>query len=54
MTVERKYKLTAMLSDDERRMLASVAERRGLTASDWVRQIIRRAHVETHERRDEK
>jgi uncharacterized protein (DUF1778 family) len=45
MAIERTHKLTAMLSEDEQRMLTENAERRGLTVSDWIRQAIRREHA---------
>ncbi|HEY1695456.1 MAG TPA: hypothetical protein VGG39_24975 [Polyangiaceae bacterium] len=47
MAIERRYKLTAMLSDEEARMLSEVAERGGVTASAWIRQAIRQAFEES-------
>jgi predicted transcriptional regulator len=44
MAAKREYKLTVMLSDEEERKLATVADKRGLTASDWIRQSIRLAY----------
>jgi hypothetical protein len=38
---ERNYRFNMMLSDEEERMLRTLAERRGLTASDLLRQTIR-------------
>lgn len=34
------------ISPEERAMLETLATREGLTASDWLRQAIRRAHAE--------
>lgn len=43
-TLDRTYMLRVKMSDDERRMLEALALRQGLTASDIVRQLIRREH----------
>jgi hypothetical protein len=40
----RKYRFNMMLSDEEERMLRALAERRGLTASDFLRQSVRDAY----------
>ena len=39
----RDYTLRVRMSDDERDMLATLADERGLTASDVVRQLVREA-----------
>ena len=44
--VKRDYMLRVLLSDDEQRMLEELADADGLTASDAVRQLIRRSHAE--------
>ena len=44
--VDRDYMLRVRMSDDERRQLQWLADEDGLTASDAVRQLIRRAFVE--------
>jgi hypothetical protein len=43
--IERKYRFNMMLSNDEERMLRELAERRGLTASDLLRQFVREAYA---------
>jgi uncharacterized protein (DUF1778 family) len=43
---ERGLYLTLRVSEEEREMLRELAERDGLSASDVVRQFIRRAHRE--------
>ena len=43
--VDRKRRLSLLISDDEHRLLQEVAEERGLTASDVVRQFIRAEHA---------
>lgn len=42
--VDRDRYLTLRASKEERDMLKALAEREGLTASDYVRQFIRRAY----------
>jgi uncharacterized protein (DUF1778 family) len=44
MAIERTHKLTAMLSEDEDRMLKALAEHRGLSVSDLIRQYVRQAY----------
>ena len=44
---KRDIQLKIMVSADERRMLDELAERSGLTASDVIRQFIRREHAAT-------
>jgi hypothetical protein len=44
MVIERNRRLSMLISDEEWAMLQTVAERAGLTASDWVRQRIREAY----------
>ena len=44
--VERDYMLRVRMSEDERRQLQFLADEDGLTASDAVRQLIRRTFVE--------
>lgn len=43
---ERDYMLRVRMSADEQQKLAALAEADGLTASDAVRLLIRRAHAE--------
>lgn len=43
---ERDYMLRVRMSDEERKMLGWLADAEGLTASDAVRQLIRRAYTE--------
>jgi uncharacterized protein (DUF1778 family) len=43
MVVKRTRRLSMLISDEEWTMLQAAADRRGLTASDWVRQQIREA-----------
>jgi hypothetical protein len=43
---ERDYMLRVRMSEDERAMLTELADAEGLTASDAVRQLIRRAHAD--------
>jgi uncharacterized protein (DUF1778 family) len=38
---ERPYRLNVKLTDEERAMLEASAERRGLSTSDYVRQLLR-------------
>jgi hypothetical protein len=45
--VKREKNLRVMMSDDEARQLTELADHAGLSASDWIRQTIRRAHAET-------
>jgi hypothetical protein len=40
-------RLHILVSTDERRMLDELAQRDGLTPSDVVRQLVRRAHAAT-------
>jgi len=42
---ERDNKFTLMLSDEEKRMLESLAETKGLTASDYLRTAIRENYI---------
>lgn len=42
--VARDLYLTLRVSEDEREMLRALAEREGVSASDFVRIYIRRAH----------
>jgi hypothetical protein len=44
--VDRDYMLRVRMSEDERRQLQWLADEDGLTASDAVRQLIRRAFME--------
>ena len=44
--VDRDYMLRVRMSDDERRQLQWLADEEGLTASDAVRQLVRRAFTE--------
>ncbi len=44
--LERDRRFNMMLSDDEDRMLRALAEGEGLSASDVVRQLIRKAFIE--------
>ena len=44
--IERDYMLRVRMSDDERRQLQFLAAEDGLTASDAIRQLIRRTFVE--------
>jgi predicted CopG family antitoxin len=46
MALTRPRKLSLMISDDEYVMLQAIAAREGLTASDVVRQFIRKRHDE--------
>jgi hypothetical protein len=43
---EREKRLHMLLSDEEDRMLRALADADGLTASDIVRQLIRRTFME--------
>jgi hypothetical protein len=45
-STEREKRLHMLLSDDEDRMLRALAAVDGLSASDTVRQLIRRAFAE--------
>ena len=45
MTLERSIQLKVLLSPAEKRMLAQLAKVDGLTVSDVVRQLVRRAHA---------
>jgi Mobilization protein NikA len=49
--VERDEQFHMRLSQEERRMLDVVAERQGLSASDWVRQAIRQKYEGGPERK---
>jgi hypothetical protein len=42
---QRDHMFHVRMSEDERQMLESLAERDGLSASDKVRQLIRREHA---------
>ena len=42
--VKRTRRLSMLISDEEWTMLQSLAERDGITASDWVRLRIREAY----------
>jgi hypothetical protein len=42
---DRDYMLRVRMSDEERQMLTQLADQDGLTASDAVRQLIRREHA---------
>jgi uncharacterized protein (DUF1778 family) len=44
--VDRDLNLVVRVSEDERAMLQALAERDGITASDFVRLYIRRAYRE--------
>jgi hypothetical protein len=44
--VERDYMLRVRMSEDERRQLQFLADEDGLTASDTIRQLIRRTFGE--------
>jgi hypothetical protein len=46
MVVERPRNLNVRMSDEELAMLAKLAERDGLTSSDWLRLTIRRSYAE--------
>jgi hypothetical protein len=46
-TLNRNRTLHVKVTDDERRMLEELAARRGLTASDVLRQYIRHEHAAT-------
>jgi uncharacterized protein (DUF1778 family) len=46
MVVEREHRLSMRISEEEWRMLQSLADAAGVTASDWVRLRIREAHAE--------
>ena len=50
MALERSIQLKVLLSPAEKRMLAQLAKGGGLTVSDVVRQLVRRAHAETQTR----
>lgn len=43
----RDYMLRVRMTEDERQMLEALAEKSGLTASDIVRQLVRREHAAT-------
>jgi hypothetical protein len=45
----RTYKLTVMLSPDERKKLEMLAEADGMTVGDVVRQVVRRTYHERFE-----
>ena len=42
MAIERKNSFHLLLSDDELKLLRLLAEREGLTASDYLRTLLRR------------
>ena len=44
---QRDEKFQLRMSADERRMLEELADREGLSASDKIRQLIRREHAAT-------
>jgi DNA-binding GntR family transcriptional regulator len=46
MATGRDKKLTILVTDEERTMLEAIAQGDGLTASDVVRQFIRRTHAQ--------
>jgi len=48
-TLNRNRTLHVKVTDDEHRMLEELAARRGLTASDLIRQYIRAEHAELGE-----
>jgi hypothetical protein len=43
--VKREHRLHMLLSEQEQRQLQELAEHAGLTASDYVRQFVRREHA---------
>lgn len=43
--LKRTHNLNVRISDEELAMLARLAERDGITSSDWLRITIRRAHT---------
>jgi hypothetical protein len=45
--LQRDVKFQIRMTDDEKQMLESIAERDGLTASDKVRQLIRKDYAAT-------
>lgn len=45
--LERDKVLTVRMTADERAMLRAIAERSGVTASDWVRLTIRQTYADT-------
>jgi hypothetical protein len=45
--IKRDQLFQLRVSDDEKRMLETLADREGLTASDKVRQMIRREYATT-------
>jgi len=54
MVLERGNKFTLMLSDEEKKMLDSLAEAQGFDSSNYLRGLIRReaaAHIERGERK---
>lgn len=42
MVLARTKKLTILISDDERAALQALADAEGLSASDWLRQAVRK------------
>lgn len=52
--VKRQNRVNMLVSDEELAMLRELADREGLTLSDWMRQAIRKAHVETFDGRPPK
>jgi DNA-binding GntR family transcriptional regulator len=46
MVITRSRRLSMLISDEEHDMLQALAEREGVTASDYVRLHIRRTHAE--------
>lgn len=44
MVVERNRRLSMLISDEEQRMLQDLADADGVTASDYVRLFVRKAH----------
>ena len=44
--LQRDQLFNVRLTSDERAMLTALAERDGVTASDWVRLTVRRAYAE--------
>lgn len=47
--IERNRRLSMKISDEEWTMLQALAERDGVSASDFVRTFIRRAYAEAFE-----
>jgi uncharacterized protein (DUF1778 family) len=45
MVIERPKRLNVRITHEEWSMLEALADREGMSASDYVRQFIRRAHA---------